>query len=142
MLILMLFPIGIRYGLERAFIENGAENIEIRDVDFNPFTRKFTVHSLRVTEADTALLHIPELTVRLSWLSLFRKRIYLEEVSLSDSAVTVEQSDNGGLRIGGLTLTSTERRKNGTSLQWGIGFGQIEVSSSIIKIHRRILMLN
>jgi hypothetical protein len=38
-LILISMPIGMDYGIERYFLASGADEADVADVDFNPFTR-------------------------------------------------------------------------------------------------------
>ena len=90
-LLLIAMPFGIEYGFKRYLLSQGADQADLADVDFNPFTRRLVVKNLIVKAGAEQVLNVSEADFTLSWFLFFRKRFVLEKVDLSNSTITVEE---------------------------------------------------
>ncbi len=130
LLILILLPYGIKLGTTKALTAFGADETLIEDVDFNPFTRTLVFDGLRVNGPDgRTLLMAREVSFKFSWLSLLKKHLYLERLTVRDGEVDIERLGDGGLSVGGMT---PKRRNVKEGKRWGMGFGELTVYDSSI----------
>jgi hypothetical protein len=65
-LILILTPFGMDYEIESYFLANGADQTDVEDVDFNPFTRRLVVKNLIVKVGAEQVLKVSEADFTLS----------------------------------------------------------------------------
>lgn len=112
-LLLTLLPYGIRYGVVRALSSAGAKNVALDDVDFNFFTGQLVLHGLTVEDTDTKSLSLPEGVLTLDWRPLFRKEIRFSELTLKDTELLLEQTEDGRIVVGGISAGAegSERQK-------------------------------
>ena len=90
MLLLVLIPFGIDYGIEYWIRLHGGDQANAADVDFNPFTRQLKLWGLNVTVAYAQVLKIGEADVRFTWSPHFQKRLYVKRVKISGVDLTIE----------------------------------------------------
>ena len=55
-------PVGIEYGIEHYLKNQGADEVMLESVKFNPFTRRLTLNGMRVRIDTQTTLKIPEAT--------------------------------------------------------------------------------
>ena len=130
---LILIPYGIRYGVKRAILANGGDAARIEDIDFNPFTGRLALTALDVTVDEERHLTVSEAELRLSWWPLFKKRIQINGIHLSDAEVTVVALQEGRWRLGGVTaqMLSGPEKEDGTSA-WEFGLKTVTVENTRI----------
>lgn len=91
----------------RAWLEqNGGERVEIRDVDFNPFTAELVLEDLLIEVEGQQPLHFDSARLELQWLPLWKKRIDVQAVELQGFYMLVSNEDV--LSVGGILLPSKE----------------------------------
>ena len=73
-LILILVPFGVDHEIEQYFLANGADQIYLEDVDFNPFTRHLVVKNLIGKVGNEQVLKVSEAGFSFSWSSFFKKK--------------------------------------------------------------------
>ncbi len=130
LLILLLLPYGIKLGAARALTAFGAQEPLIEDVDFNPFTRTLVFYDLQVNgPGGRTLLMAREVSLEFSWLSLLKKHIYMERLTVRDGVVDIERLGGGRLSVGGITA---KRRSDKEERKWGMGLGELTVYDSSI----------
>ena len=100
-LILTLLPYGIGFGIVKALQDQGADKAFVEDVDFNPFTGRLAIKGMSIEDRDQTPLNISELAIQISWRSLFKKRIYLEELTLTGSTLSIKEIVDNGWKVGG-----------------------------------------
>jgi outer membrane protein OmpA-like peptidoglycan-associated protein len=131
-LLLIAMPFGIEYGFKRYLLSQGADQADLADVDFNPFTRRLVVKNLIVKAGAEQVLNVSEAGLTLSWFPFFRKRFVLEKVDLSNSTITVEEMPDGRWRIGGLLPATSENKS--TAPSWGFGLAALQIQNSRVKL--------
>ena len=102
LLFVALAPYLIKLGIERALTRAGNEHSEVREVDFDLFSRTLVVHGLRARPKGTKGLEVSEVTMQFSLWPLFRKRLMIDKIDIEGADITVERSKDGGIVIGGL----------------------------------------
>lgn len=111
--ILVIF-LGILIGLPylikqqaRMWLEdNGGDRVEIRDVDFNPFTAELVLDDLLIEVGERQPLHFDSARLELEWLPLLKKRIDVKAVDLQGFYMLISNEDI--LRVGGILVPGGE----------------------------------
>jgi hypothetical protein len=130
-LLLVAMPIGMDYGIERYFITHGAYQTDLEDVDFNPFTRRLVIKNLTVNVGNENVLTIAKAGFKFSWSPLFKKRLLIQELDLSDSDIEIEELPDGSWRIAGLLPRPSADPSSASS--WGFGLVNVQVYNSRVK---------
>jgi hypothetical protein len=131
-LLLIAMPLGIEYGFKRYLLSQGVEQASVKDVDFNPFTRRLVVRNLIVRVGAEQVLNVSEADFTLSWSPFFMKRFVLEKVDLINSTITIEELPDGRWQIGGLLPTPSEDKS--TAPSWGFGLAELQIQNSLVKL--------
>lgn len=133
--ITVLLPPAIRWGLEKWLESHGRLKAEVQDVDFNLFTGNLVIHSLVTQREGGAGLEAMRAAVELELFPVFKKRVLLNDVSLTDTTLDVTREENGNLYVGGLRVPSDEKRQKAVDerqIGWEIGFGGIDLNNVTI----------
>jgi hypothetical protein len=142
LLVLVLLPEIIRSGIKRWYIEQGAEKISIRDVDFNPFTGRLVVKRVRVERGGSVLLRLKQASMRVDWWPLWKRRLRISAISLSGLELHAVERKDGSYRVAAISLSpavNSDRKKTKTvkGKEWGVAVESLQVSDSAIILHRR-----
>ena len=104
--------IGLPYLIKqqaRVWLEDhGGDRVEIRDVDFNPFTAELVLEDLLVEVEDRQPLHFDTARLELEWLPLFKKHVDVQAIELQGFYLLV--NNEAVLRIGGILLPAAEQQ--------------------------------
>jgi len=130
-LFFIFLPVGIDYGIERYLESQGADEVIVEDVDFNPFTRRLTLTGMRVKIGTQTTLKIPEATFIIDWSAFIRKRFVLERFNISDTELIIKELSDGRWQIGGIDLPDQKETSEPSS--WNFGLQQVTVTNSKIK---------
>ena len=131
-LILISMPFGMDYEIERYFLTHGADEADVADVDFNPFTRRLVLKNVTVKVANEQVLNVPEADFTIVWSPFFKKRFLIEKIDLSDSHIIIEEMPEGRWRIGGLLPEPSADRT--TVSAWGFGLTELQIKNSQVKL--------
>ena len=131
-LFFIMLPVGIDYGIEHYLESQGADEVNVEDVDFNPFTRRLTLTGMRVKIGTQTTLNIPEATFIIDWSAFIRKRFVLERFNISDTELVIKELGDGRWQIGGIDLPDQKETSEPSS--WNFGLQQVTVKNSKIKI--------
>ena len=133
LLLLVVLPHGISYGLQRWLLANGGEAVQLEDIDFNVFTGKAAVTDLNVAVEGQTRLVISKLELDVDWLPLFSKHVTVKALSFEDVDITIIQTPDGPLRIGGISLPVAEDKIEETAAEpWGFGLEELTITNSTI----------
>jgi outer membrane protein OmpA-like peptidoglycan-associated protein len=136
-LFFIMLPVGIDYGIEQYLEDQGADEVIVEDVDFNPFTRRLTLTGMRVKIGTQTTLKIPEATFTIEWSAFIRKRFVLERFHISDTELIIKELGDGGWQIGGINLPDQKEPSEPSS--WNFGLEQVTVKNSTIKFISSLL---
>ena len=139
-LVLMVIPLGIAYSLKHWLRENGGEQVELADVDFNPFAGIAIVEHLQVSVGDSSTLEIPHLLLDIDWAPLFSRHIYVKTVTLNGVHLEVEEGPDGALRIGGINLPQKDSQASAGE-PWEFGIAHLRIEDSSIEFRTAKLQL-
>ena len=122
--ILIGLPYLIKQQAQRWLEDNGGDRVEIRDVDFNPFTAELILDDLLIEVEDQQPLHFDSARLELEWLPLLNKHIDVQAVELQGFYLLIHNEDI--LRIGGILLPAGEsepeaEEKPGETSAWLAG---------------------
>jgi hypothetical protein len=129
---LTMLPVGIDHGIEAYLEDQGADQVKLEDVDFNPLTGRMTLTNLTVTIGTQTVLKIPQATFKIEWTPFIRKRFVLERFAINDLELIVAQLENGNWQIGGITLPTQEASTAPDS--WGFSFQEATATNCTIKL--------
>jgi len=130
-LFFIMLPVGIDYGIEHYLKNQGADEVTLEDVDYNPFTRRLTLNGMGVKIGPQTTLKIPEATFIIQWSAFFKKRFVLVSFDISDSELVVKELSDGRWQIGGINLPDQKETSEPSS--WNFGLQQVTVKNSTIK---------
>ena len=125
--------------------EQGAERVELQNIDFNPFAGVLVIEglSLRVSDRDT--LDIPRLLLELDWSPLFTRRVKVNALTVDGVRLVITVSPEGELEIGGISLAGGEAAQEAPeeALQepWGFGVEELNITDTTIDYHAPDLQL-
>ncbi|MFZ0134423.1 MAG: hypothetical protein WAK95_17935, partial [Desulfobacterales bacterium] len=95
LVIFFLLPPTIKWGMEKWLESQGQLKAEVQDVDFNLFTGNLVVHSLVTQREDAGGLQAQRVALELAFFPIFKKRLLLDEMSLTDVTLEVVREDSG-----------------------------------------------
>lgn len=124
-------PVGIEYGIEHYLKNQGADEVMLESVKFNPFTRRLTLNGMRVRIDTQTTLKIPEATFIIELSAFIRKRFVLERFHISDTELIIRELSDGRWQIGGINLPDPKETSEPSS--WNFGLQQATVKNSKIK---------
>ena len=97
LIILLGILIGLPYLIKqqaRSWLEaNGGERVEIRDIDFNPFTAELVLEDLLIEVEDRQPLHFDTARLELEWLPFLEKHIDVQAVELQGFYLLINNED-------------------------------------------------
>ncbi len=132
-LLLVILPHGISYGLHQWLLANGGDEVQLEDIDFNVFTGKASVTNLDVFVDGQSLLLIPKLELDVDWMPLFSERVDVRAITLEGVIVNIAQAADGSLRIGGISLPASEDTGEESSGEaWGFRLEALAVNNTSI----------
>jgi len=119
-IIFVSLPYVIVFGIQHWFTSQGANYVEMEDVDFNPFTRKLLIYNLEVGDDAEPLIQVAETDLEFSWLPLLKSTVYFDDIVIKGVKLTLQKPIEGPLAIAGLKTTPSSNTK---SENRDIGFG-------------------
>jgi hypothetical protein len=133
-LVISLLPVVISSQLQKWLLANGADEVSIENVDFNPFTAELAIYDLTARRKGAETLKLKSLQVSMLRLPLFEHRVVIPQVLIDELAMSVDLSDPAALRFGGISLTapsSQSEEKKQSETEWSI-----LVSSLVFNSHQ------
>ena len=127
----IMLPVGIDYGIVRYLKGQGADQVSLEDVDFNPITGRMTLTNLSLITGAQTLLKIPQAILNIEWRPFMNKRFVLERFEISNAELTLQALEDGSWQIGGIKLPG--KKETSEPADWDFGLRQVAVKNSIIK---------
>jgi len=132
-LLLVVLPYGISYGLQQWLVTNGGDDVQLEDIDFNVFTGRASVTKLNIVTDGQSHLVIPRLELDVDWLPMFSKHIDARVITLDGVDITIVQTADGALRIGGISLPAAEDKvEEAGGEAWGFGLEQLDIINTTV----------
>ncbi len=136
--ILVVLPFIIGNLMKSWLLENGADNVTIENIDFNPFTGTAAVHGLDIRIGDKPVVTDALVHLDISLSSLLKKGIAVEAATIDKLEIDIEQTTDGKIRIGSLILDLNKKpkknidRKVKQELAWWLSLDNINLNDSVI----------
>jgi hypothetical protein len=125
--------------------ENSSDRAAINDIDFNPFTGILKIHGMSIKsdrgEGLNNGLHIGLAEFNMDWMPMLNKRLYLKNIKIHDTNITIQKTSDSGFKIGGIMIpaktqdspddSSNKKKANGKS--WGIGIASLQVKKILVR---------
>lgn len=130
-LILVLLPIGLRWGTAKWLTDQGVVT-QIEDIDLNLFTGTLAITNARGKNEQGQGFSIKHALVNLRYWPLFSKQIYLSDLELADSRVDVKLGKDGQIMVAGLALGGGEEKpppEDKDSTPWGFGLDRAAIGN-------------
>lgn len=102
---LVVTPYLIRHLTKNWLLDNGGEQVQFRDVDFNPFTATLRLKVLEVRVDDEITLAFDSAGLKLNWRPLLNKQIDVQSVELKGLHLVIDNRD--ALKLGGIMLPAS-----------------------------------
>jgi hypothetical protein len=134
-LLLVLTPYLMSWSAKDWLLENGADHVEVQDIDFNPFTGVVVVKQLKVRADDRDTLDIPRLLLDIDWGPLFSRKVRINTVTIDGVQLTVDVSPDGELQIAGIKLAEGETGHEEAGAPWDFGIVELNIRSTVIDYH-------
>ncbi len=133
LLLLVVLPYGISYGLHQWLLANGGDEVQLEDIDFNVFTGKASVSDLNVVVNGQSRLLIPRLELDVDWTPLFSRQVDVKSITLDGVNITIVQNADGSLRVGGISLPGAEdQAEAATGEAWGFGLERLGIVNTTV----------
>ena len=143
LLVLVVLPFGMSYGLHKWLLANGGDDVTIGDIDFNAFTGRAAISNLQLSADQRTLLTIPRLELDVDWLPLLSRRLVVRSVVVNGVAVEVRMDTDGSMRIGGIRLPDSEPDPvMEPEKTWHVGVDQVAVANTTINYRSDDLQLD
>jgi hypothetical protein len=113
-------------------LDVGADQVELEDVDFNPFTGRLALHQLQVRADGTRIIGLDYGHIQLELLPLLKKKLNIIDIELNQGFLYLLEQNNGTFGIKGLdfnTQQTAPRAENDAQWHFGIDEAHIRFTS-------------
>lgn len=135
-LVLVGTPFALKWSLERWLSDQGAVEIEIDDIDFNPFSGQVAVKSMSYRAEDDRT-SAEGLVLEVDWSNLFSRQIFLRKIVLRDAFVAIRRTESEGLFLAAIAVGGTRAVEAAETVEsasgWQFGFGGLEIEN--VRLH-------
>ena len=101
---LAFLPYGIGHWLEHRLEQQDGWDVSIGDIDFNPFTGRFSMSHVHVRQQGREILALPEAELRFSWWPMLRHQLVIEEILVRKLDLDITLDDGHAWHLAGLPL--------------------------------------
>lgn len=140
LVILICLPYGIQFGLADLLKQHGARQVQIRNIDFNPFTGRLLFEGVTAESDRDGPLRLSRLELVLGWRELFSKRARVEAVALRGLEATVDLSDPAKLWVSGLSFplsaAPTASSTSADARPWGFALDRVELRECALTLRQ------
>ena len=107
LLILMLIPVAIQYGISYFLKDQGATSAHVEDINLNLFSGTFELTNLTLQVKDNQSAQIGRIYTNLNMLDLIGSKVVIDELKLQDVTADIQRDPDGIISINGLMLPSS-----------------------------------
>lgn len=143
---LVSLPYGIQFGLADFLKQHGARQVEIENIDFNPFTGRLLFQNVRAVSGEAEALQLDRLELIMGWRELFSKRARIVGIEMQGLRAAVDLSEPTVLRVNGLSFpldsSGEPSEPAAESAPWGFALDSVALSQCSLAIQRQDLSLD
>jgi hypothetical protein len=142
LLILVFLPYGIQFGLADFLKQHGARQVEIQNIDFNPFTGRLLFQGVTADSGDGQRLQLERLELVLGWRDLFSKRAHIQAIDMQGLQAAVDVSDPTLLRVSGLSFPleagsdASPPEPASEKRPWGFALDKVELRETTLNLRQ------
>ncbi len=139
LLLLLLLPLLLTQAIRYQVPRMGLGQIEIGNIDLNLFRGKLLLEEVELYRSAARVLSLRRAEVDLAMLSLFKRRLHLQSLSLDGLSLTVKQDGSQPLQIAGFPLPQAATNETAPvvvehSTPWGLGIDALSLTNSTIQL--------
>lgn len=103
---LVVLPYAMGHWIEHRLGQQAGGDISIADIDFNPFTGRFSISDLHVRQQGRELMVLPEAELRFAWWPMFRHQLVIGEIRIRGFELSVSMDKQQQWHVAGLPLAA------------------------------------
>ncbi len=133
-LILAVLPFVISNSMKSWLLDNGADNVLIEDIDFNPFTGTVAVKGLDIRIAGKSVASNSLVYLNISLTALLKKGIAIKAATIDKLVLDIERTADGKIRVGSLIIDPSSQTDEVTEkeikekISWWLKLNKISLS--------------
>ncbi|MDG6774541.1 DUF748 domain-containing protein [Thiomicrorhabdus sp. ZW0627] len=137
-LLLILLPFGIQLGIQKALEQQGADEVRIKDVDFNLFTGRLSVKNLEIIDQQHTVLSAKQLNLHWQLRAIWQKHFLLKQLQLKHGYIQVTQTDPKSIQIAGIDIPLSSDKSKTESKAPFILFGleNLDIEDLTMELNR------
>jgi len=133
LLLLVVLPYGISYGLLHWIKKSGGDTALVEDVDFNIFNGKAAIRQLSIDSTGRGHMSLPRLALDVDWLPLLSRQVLVRSLDLDGVALDITVDAEGGVTIGGIGLHEAAAEEEAVEAAvWGFGLDRLDIRDSSV----------
>lgn len=136
-LFLTLLPYMVKFGMERALMNQGADKVTIQDVSLNLFTGRFRVEGLKAEKQGQPPVTLGEFFVDLDWPALFKQHLVMERILLKQTDMKIVYHPDQSIMIAGIHIPLTSKQpasKPSEPSNWRLGLTELTLENTHVHI--------
>lgn len=137
LLVLLCLPLAIEWGAEYVLTDLTDGEVNIADVDFNPFTGRLHLAALQGDEQHP-ILEFGLASIKIDWIPLLRREVKLVEVELADTKIVIHRHSEGETQVSGYRhqpVPSSEPPDEAAGEPWGFVLDRLAMNNVHIEFH-------
>jgi hypothetical protein len=136
--VIVCLPLFVDWYATRWLHERGLVDADIEDVDLDLFTGRLGIDGLTLTKEDQRRNRATRTFVDFNWDGLFRERLVIGRIELSDAEITVRRDEARDFFIADFLVAADEREEQvAEDPEEGFDFGILEVDIRNVLVHYR-----
>lgn len=147
LLILVSLPYGIQYGLADFLRQHGARQVQISNIDFNPFSGRLLFEAVAAESATGEALRLDRLELEFGWRDLFAKRARIRAIDLQGLQASLDLSDPSVVQVSGLSFPLGDSGGEAAvseaddSSPWGFALDRVVLRACSFRLKQQDLQL-
>lgn len=137
-LLILVLPFAIQFGIQKAFLSQGADEVQLEDVDFNPFSGQLVIKNLQVVQNLDRVLSVQKMFVKIRWRALWQQHLLLNTLNIQHAKLQITQLDPQRLKFAGIEvpLNPQQSEDKGQAPLFMLGIGALTVEDFSVTLLR------
>lgn len=139
LLLVIILPAALSQLIRYQVPKMGLGRVEIGNIDINLFRGKVVLEEVGLYKSAAQVFYLERGEIDLSVLSLLERRIHLQSLNIQGASLTLQQLDDGQLRVAGNSLPvapSVEEQlgHEETAKPWAFGLDELNIRNSAVHL--------
>ena len=141
-IVISVLPVIISSQLQKWLLENGADEVSIENVDFNPFTAELAIYDLKIRRQGVETLRLASLQTSVLRLPLFDRQVVIPQILVNELTMSVDLSDPSETRFGGISPApaSPKADESETAAEWTLLVSELRINHHHYTIKKSALL--